>query len=70
MIMAGVAGIDTTLAIPALQAALCEVTRVQFAGDSTCAALTIIEDTLGYYRAHQCPLEGLTIDDTAQQETH
>ena len=70
MIIAGVAGVETTLAIPALQAALCEVTRVQFNGDSTSAALTIIEETLGYYRTQQRPLEGLTIDDTAKQETH
>lgn len=64
MILAGLSGVDSTLAAPALHAALCELTRAQYAGDNTSAALTIIENTLAFYRTHQRPMPGLTLSDT------
>lgn len=63
MILAGVSGVDSAIAVPALHAALCEVTRAQYAGDNTSAALTIIENTLAFYRTHQRPMAGLTLTD-------
>lgn len=64
MLLTQLSGMDASLAVPALHAALCEVTRAQVQGDNTVAALIVIENTLQFFRQHPCPMPGLTLSDT------